>query len=225
MEGTLPDRNWTPPPSLILQAPRFEAESENEQQEIQQLREWQGNPLPLSLMEPRQENWWENALGGSVGAEEKESKSQEKCMSARNESQITNPTYMGAVPGNIERGDFERVPFGFSSQSLSQSSPLLLAPPPREGSEINPGAHDNDLEVSPPSSGSDAETLQQTPLITGGQGQVLFQVGGRGVVYRVNGRSGDVTIERVGRNLRGGGVRRVSPGSPIFSSFDPPPDK
>ena len=90
-----------PLPSLILQAPRFEAESENEQQEIQQLSEWQGNPLPLSLMEPRQENWWEIALGGSVGAEEKESISQEKCMWFRNESQITNPTYRTALWNKI----------------------------------------------------------------------------------------------------------------------------
>ena len=122
-------------------------------------------------------------------------------MSARNESQITNPTYMGAVPGNIEGGDFERVPFGFSSQSLSQSSPLLLAPPPREGSEINRGAHDNDLEVSPPSSGSDAETLQPTPLIAGGQGQVRFHLSGGGSKEEKMGDPGE-TLRTPPRKLR-----------------------
>ena len=68
-----------PLPSLIRPPQTFEADSVNEQQEMQQeIRqeiEWQQNPLPMSLLEQRQENWWENALEGPVGAEENVKKS------------------------------------------------------------------------------------------------------------------------------------------------------
>ena len=140
-------------------------------------------------------------------------------MSARNESKITNPTYMGAVPGNIEGADFERVPFGFPSQS---SSPLLLAPPPRLGSEgILGGSTDNDLEVSPPSSGSDAEPQHQTPLDAGGQGQVVFHLSGGGSKEEKMGDPGE-TLRTPPRKLRPTLSIITSPERRFSVKYNPP---
>ena len=93
-------------PSLIRPPPTFEADSVKKQQEIQQKIqqeiEWQQNPLPLSLLEQRQEIWWENALEGSVCARGKRIQESRKVYvgqgrkQKKNETDIHSPSYFVA---------------------------------------------------------------------------------------------------------------------------------